>query len=825
MSDAPEGRTPAEEMALQKLRSRLLSARPEVVSVSRYELVERVGRGASATVWRAFDPKLGRDVALKLVERWDNWAGSEREARARVLREAQAVAALNHPNIVPIFDVGKFDTPDGRTGVFLAMEFAGGKSLRTWLQEDEPSLAEILDAFDQAARGLAAAHAADVVHRDFKPSNAVIDANGRVRVIDFGLARPLHAPSSGTSSSAPPIVGSQTDSLTATGTVMGTPAYMSPEQHVGDDVTPASDQFSLCVSLFEALASERPFQGEDLAALALAKQRRTIPEDALARIPAELRAVLLRGLSPDPAQRWPSIEALRRALRPPRPAKRWAWVAMAVGTAVVAALAVGWYTAQSPARHPASAQALPDPLDTTGIEQARLLRQTGDRVAARQTLESIASDIEASNATHAAAVVELARLAESEGAVTEALERSNAAFFEASQAAAHGVAFDLAALQAELLFERDPQSARKWLGQAEAMFERAHVGPEREAQLLSLRARVSENAFALKRAKIQLDDAHALLVEIDAPELELSVLANQARVAVRLGDFDGYIGAQEQSAVLAQLEFGPAHLQTGRALSSLAETYAYAGRSDDAMATIDAAFETVARAVGPMHPAMGSVWQSRGIVYAEAGIHGPALDAFDQAEAIYRTLSSPRDRDLALSSLWAALGLTLEAIGQPEEALQTVVRARDLHASVLGAGHVFNALHGNNIAMLLRGLGRLEDAEREALAVVEIYETQTNVDPTVRSFTYLLLTKLMLDAERPAEARRWADATIEVWDEVAEPTEDAAVARFYAAKAAIADDPEAARAYALDAIARAADPEGAKVVRAWMAEQGISQDE
>lgn len=821
LTDGPQEPTPQEQMALQKARARLLSARPTSVSISRYELVEKIGRGASATVWRARDPKLGRDVALKLVERWDTWAGSEAEARARVLREAQAVANLSHPNIAPLYDVGKFDAGQGRQGVFLAMEFLDGQSLRTWMQSG-PAQQEVLDAFEQAARGLQAAHAAGIVHRDFKPSNAMIDREGRVRVIDFGLARSIGATPSADAQAGVPTVTNDTTSLTATGTVMGTPAYMSPEQHAGEVITEASDQYSLCVSLFEALAGERPFAGNDLAALATAKLTCEIDKETLRRIPSEQRAVLLRGLSPDPARRWPSMDLFREALRPKTARRTWGWIAAGSAAALIAAASL-WRAGVTDQPEPPrpSLEAPSTPVRSEAVAHARLLRETGESSLAEDSLERLLAESTDSPELRAAAVAELSRALLDRGAVTEALERSEAAFFDAAQVQAHTVAFDLAALLAEQMFSRDPVAARRWVGQTEAMFERGDLGTGQEARLLCLRARVSENAFDLERAAKQLDRARELLDEHDDPDMTQTMLAARGRLAVRMGDFERYIEFLEEAAAHAQLEFGPWHARTAQALGSLAETYAYAGRIDDAKRTLAVAWDVASRAFEPGHVAMGTLWVSRALVHAEATEHGIALNAFDVAAEIYGQLQSARDRDLLLSGLWLSRGLTLAAIGHQEDALQTMLKARDMQTRVLGANHVFEALHGNNITMVLREMGRLEDAEREALAVAALYETLPNVDPTVRSFTYIALTKLMLDAKRNDEARAWADATIEVWADVENPTEDAAVAHFYGAKATLDTDRAAAEAYARGALAKAESPGGVAMLEGWLVDNGF----
>ncbi|MEZ4361524.1 MAG: serine/threonine-protein kinase [Kofleriaceae bacterium] len=233
-----------------------------VVKVGRYELRREVGTGGGGSVFVAWDPELAREVALKLIV-----AGSER-LRARALAEGQALAKLSHPNIVPVFDVGVIDER-----VYLVMELIRGESLRSFAASHRPK--EIIAAYRQCGEGLAAAHAAKLVHRDFKPDNAVVGADGRVRVIDFGLAiedlREL----------APALQG-------------GTPRYMSPEQQRGEPLTAATDQYAFAVSLREALAPT-PAWLEGL----LARARADRPDDRFPSMTA-LNAALAR----DPATVW-----------------------------------------------------------------------------------------------------------------------------------------------------------------------------------------------------------------------------------------------------------------------------------------------------------------------------------------------------------------------------------------------------------------------------------------------------------------------------------------------------------------------------------------
>jgi len=275
--------------------------------LGRYELVDVVGLGSMGVVWSARDPELRRTVALKLL-----WGEDRADARARLLREARVLARLRHPNVLVIYDVGEHD---GR--VFLATELVAGSNLRTWLEEQRPTWRAIVDAFVLAGRGLEAAHAAGIVHRDFKPQNVLVEPEGtgqtpRVLVTDFGLARAMDG-----ASTAPPEAESGPMSLdqTQAGSVVGTPAYMAPEVLATAPADDKADQFSFCVALWEALYGSRPHDADDLDGLYVQARKGPPKPPPEATCPVGLGEVLQRGLAPRPEQRFDSIAALLSALR------------------------------------------------------------------------------------------------------------------------------------------------------------------------------------------------------------------------------------------------------------------------------------------------------------------------------------------------------------------------------------------------------------------------------------------------------------------------------------------------------------------------------
>ncbi len=303
-------------------------------TIGRYVIMDLLGAGAMGEVHAAYDPELDRKVAIKILR---PHAGDSGELETRLLREAQAMAKLSHANVVPVHDAGKYHSQ-----VFVAMEYVQGRTLRAWQRERHRSVKEILRAYIAAGRGLAAAHAAGIVHRDFKPDNVLVGLDETVRVTDFGLARSVSSAVELSSISAQALSKDiEVDKLTHTGAVVGTPAYMAPEQVSGKS-TPATDQFSFCVALYEALYDARPFAGDSLAGLLEAIDRGSVqPPPARSRVPGWIRRVLLRGLRSAKRDRYRSMNDLLDALErdPARRLRRIAAVALLlVGTGVAGAI-------------------------------------------------------------------------------------------------------------------------------------------------------------------------------------------------------------------------------------------------------------------------------------------------------------------------------------------------------------------------------------------------------------------------------------------------------------------------------------------------------
>jgi tetratricopeptide (TPR) repeat protein len=303
-------------------------------SLDHFIVVDQLGRGGMGVVFAAYDPDLHRKVAIKLLPLDADESGDR--ATSRLFREAQAMAKLAHPNVATVYEVGVVDDQ-----VFIAMELVDGVTLERWLADTEPSIDETVRVFLAAGRGLAAAHDAGLVHRDFKPSNVMIAKSGRVVVLDFGLARPAPG-GAADDDELSDIRGDTTTALdvalTRAGQVVGTPAYMSPEQYLGQAVDERSDQFSFCVSLYEALYSERPFGGATIAELSseiVEGRVRKPPTDR--DVPARVRRVIERGLQRSRKERYESMGSLLLELAPTPPAAP-IRLAVAIGVIALAAL-------------------------------------------------------------------------------------------------------------------------------------------------------------------------------------------------------------------------------------------------------------------------------------------------------------------------------------------------------------------------------------------------------------------------------------------------------------------------------------------------------
>jgi tetratricopeptide (TPR) repeat protein len=687
---------------------------PIGAQLGRYRITAVLGAGAMGCVLAATDPELGRTVALKLLRAS---GGVAAELRPRLLREAQALARLSHPNVVTVHDVGSFGPQ-----IFVALEWVDGGTLSDWLRERRTRRA-IVDAFRQAGEGLAAAHAVGLVHRDFKPDNVLVGKDGRVRVTDFGLA--LHVGAE----TAPAALPAQAAlRLTSTGLVVGTPAYLAPEQLDGKPADARSDQFAFCVALFEALHGHRPFAGDDWPALrasVLAGELDRRPGGP--RVPWWLDRVVARGLERDPARRWPTMRALLDALArgPLVTPSRIALAAVAIGAIVIVVELRATAThrrereaacreaagAWAPVWTDASAAALPARLGPGGAPVAatvdRAFRAYGDAWAKMTRASCLATEVEGTQARD----VYLARercLAERRDYAHE-LAR---ALFDGPPPRIDG-ALEVASSLPSIDGCANTQALLAMAPAAESA-EHARLRAELEARMAGatiagyLRPDADPHAFA-----VLADEAHALGV----PALE-----SRARLLEARNTRDE---TEEQTALHAAALAALAAHDDGALADAWARMSYHAGfhaaryqESADWTAYAQAALDRL----GGDPTREADLLTSRGFVLIFEGRPEEARHTMARARELLVASRGPDDWRIALA-LYGEGGALL-AMGKLDDALALYRQARDLAKRVAGESSRVYEAAADNEANALVLLGRSD----EALA---IFEALARMEPNV----------------------------------------------------------------------------------------------
>ncbi len=707
-------------------------------AVHRYMLLERVGEGGMGVVYAAYDPTLDRRVALKFLSHESDRDGVREK---RLLREAQAMARLSHPNVVVAYEVGTFQ---GR--VFLAMEFVDGMDLRAWLAEKPRSVDQILDVFRAAGRGLAAAHAAGIVHRDFKPENVLVDRHGRPRVTDFGLSRASRdlddtevepaADPGATALSAPSHLSI---ALTRTGGVLGTPSYMPPEQHVGGVVDARSDQFSFCVALYEALHGEHPFQGDGARRMENAIAGRVADCPPHSPVPRWCREALLRGLAPVPRRRFASMEDLLAALSPPTRRRGHIAIAASLGVILAGAGATAFVAARS-AEAPAprcdrGAEGLAgvwDPARKSQLRQAFV--QSGAR-GAGATWSSFSGIVdqrarawatmndEACAATHvlgaqSAAVLDLRmecldrKRQEMKALVEVYADGADASSLDRAVSAADALSTisgcaDIANLRALVPLPENPavrakvQSIRQRLIRSRALYEAG-----RYEQGRAYTAPLRQEADAIGYAPLAAEASNALANHLsrvgDVNEAE-KLLLEAARLAVQGRDWN-----QEAEAWLALLD-----------------NYIRGGRVPKLIDTANVAELAVERASGD-DAMRARLANGTGMVQLLAGNKDEALRRFQRAATLWKNLLG--DRSPRFAEALASVGAALMDLSRTREALEHAERSLVLRRAVLRPDHpdIAETMHDAAVSHMI--LGSFQKARQMAASAAEILERELGPD-------------------------------------------------------------------------------------------------
>ena len=745
-------------------------------TIGRYVIVSRLGEGSMGMVYLAYDPKLDRRVALKVLRRRVRSSRATEERQQRLRREAMAMAQLSHANVVTVHDVG---VADGR--VFLAMDYLEGQTLRDWLDGKRRPWNQVLRKLVYAGQGLAAAHAAGVIHRDFKPENVLVGNDGSVKVMDFGLARPRAGPerSSGVTEvhrsskraaeaaevAEPPPTEPEPDpddaeadddprdwwkaegqvDLTRSGEVLGTPSYMAPELFDGGEANAATDQFAFCVALWEALYGVRPFAGETMAALAFNTKRGQITSPPRrAGVPAWLGRLVRRGLSTEPDRRWPSMQVLLDALVQGAGRRRVQRAGLvAVGLVV---LGGGLSYALVPPSEPCRGgrdrmQEVwnDDRVATiTGAFEATGAAYAGEAlVRARQRLDDYAeawvstyTEVCEATAVHARQSPEEldqriacldARLAELD-ALLQVLGEADKRVAEHAAQAASALRSPTTCAAEEL---DDPEAD--------------DADPERKQVRQDLRARMLR-AEALERAG-RYDDAAALAQEI-AAEAELhgqSDLHGEALVQLGVaedgaGDYatasehlrQAYFVANAQGLDLVSAKAALALVTTeGIHLVHGDEGFSWARHAEAALQRGD----PKSPLWGRYHAALGSLHLQR-FELSDARAH------VEQALQLERAALGEDHERVAL--LLTYLGIVLEQSGQSEGAVASFEQAIEIHKRALGPRHPELAGLYNNYAVILFGRQDWPAAQVQLEQAVAIQRDTLGDHPT----TALLLDNL-----------------------------------------------------------------------------------
>jgi eukaryotic-like serine/threonine-protein kinase len=694
-------------------------------AIGRYIVEKTLGAGGMGVVLAARDPKLDRPVAIKVIHRRETDA---RESSARLVREAQALARVSDPHVVPVYDVGMVE---GR--VFVAMELVAGRTLRAWLRDGPHPWTEVVEVMRQAGRGLLAVHGTGLVHRDFKPENVLVEEHGsrlRVRVMDFGLAR--HGGLVDDKASDSFVNGdSLTATLTRTGSVMGTPVYMSPEQHVGRRVDFGSDQFSFCVTVYEALHGVRPFAGDSAAKLSSNKRKGILTDPAKAErlpprpVPSWLHDVVVRGLHPDPSKRWPSMLELLSAMDPRRRRRRVR--GLTIGGFVLGGAVLAW---PSSARDEHACTKAGHKLyevwneaRATTIERAF---ESADAPHAHITYQRAHAGIDAHAQAWARAHVDLCRMLELEerstlGSFDRAFDRAFACLerrrveFDSLLvvlAAADRTTLDHAAGAITSL--ASPASCLD--GTDDDLMPPPAIADE----VAHLRAKLSE-AKMLHYAGTPLAALEAVQPILDrALALEFDPLIAETRM--HLGWLCSQLGRWEEAEVLLTDAIATAEALGMDRTAADATTYLvfllanHQERCSEAMRWARHARARLDRGPSVIDAEARLLENSASCL--ELDDPHSAVEALEQAlELRHRQGDEP-----AIAMAMNALGGVLRRMGRFDDALEIHRRSLDIRSRVLGTGHPETAMSFANIATVMADLGRVEEALEHAEAAYAPFE-------------------------------------------------------------------------------------------------------
>lgn len=739
-------------------------------------------------VYLAYDPELDRKVALKILR------GSTRPSRSRaLLHEAQAMAKLAHSNVVGVHDVGEHEG-----AVYVAMEFVEGSTLREWLAAHPGPWREVLDVFLDAGRGLEAAHERGLIHRDFKPDNVMVTTHGHASVMDFGLAREHEAPVE---------------------RVAGTPGYMAPEQAVAGTLTPAADQFAFCVSLWEGICGERPFDSPTYAELlrnmAEGRIRTPTPERSM---PWWLQRTLARGLRPKVEERWPSMTALLDALERGKHRRRWQ-IGIGIGIALSLALGLGY------ARQRRNAQAHQDKVAACEAEGAAIIDVWNDDARARLDEGMRATGVDFAAHSVETLVPWLDAYASSwQTGRTQVCQRASIENEWSDTMADHAAwCFEDRRLQLEATIDQistgDAKAARRavrlvsYLDPVETCLDpkllaRFPAPPiELRDRIRTIRARLievdrlrhrgmySEALEAARETRAQAENlrwppltASTRMIEgrclietgrheqagpvltatyfeaLDAGSIEVAFRAARSLIrthGVLQHHREAETWARHASAIASdKIDLGRLDEAEGHYL--LIEVNIGLGNYAEAIRQGERALSLRAQTLGDDHPITAAALRNLANAYLFHGRTGEALDMFERAHDVWQAAVGPEHPHVA--NLRVLRGRTLLALDRPDEARSMLLDALAIHEAVLAPGHPSIAANLAELGSVLARLGKLDEAQQtltyaKSLQIARFgAEHRAVADTMLREAT---VETLRGDYERAAQTCRDARAILE----------------------------------------------------------------
>ena len=690
--------------------------------IGRFVVLSRIGAGGMGVVYSGYDELLDRRLAIKLVrgEHYDP------TAQTRMLREAQALARLSHPNVVQVYEVGEFSGQ-----IYLAMEFVRGETLRAWVQarredpvEGGATESAILERFLAAGEGLAAAHAAGLIHRDFKPDNVLVGEDGRVRVVDFGLAAAAdgaHEPREAT------LRESSSDAfeapLTHVGAILGTPAYMAPEQLAGSVSDARADVFSFAVALHEALFGARPFVGDTIQELLrnIHAEKRTRPDPLRRRRTHWIVPVIERGLASDPDERWQTMAAFLAALRddPERRRRRLRWVLTILALSVVAAGVVVFGQRAEARRCDDASAAI-------------------DRLWGAQEQLRIEEAVMASGSPHAEATWERLRegLGEWTGSWREARTEACRSGEDDELASARIVCLERQLWRLEGLLgglavaspetvnrgvagvsRLDPVSRcddLRWLGAFVRDEERGYIDPRAlaiERRLARLRGLLSLGAFSEVAAQIvPLQATLASLSGADIPRLAAELRFIEGSAARKLGDFEAAAVAVADAYYRAGA-LGDDRLAAEAAMIEVAILGVDLNRGEEAESWAASTTMMLERA-GLAQADLGAMWlMIRGVIQRHKGEYGAALESYEAAKTIIARELGPRHPEIA--KIYANMASASANRRDYERGVKSLREGLEIFVESQGEDHPEVAVFHGNLGAFLVEMGRVEEGLAE----------------------------------------------------------------------------------------------------------------